>query len=881
MSDRLVASVVIPVYNKENYLDRCFRSLLNQTIDHKLMEAIFVDDGSTDGSLKYLKQFEGENEWVVVVSKPNEGVCSARNAGINEAQGRFIFFLDPDDELSENALEKVSSFFHDHYDEIDLVTYPIYPVSNGKKEALHSRYRVLKDTGIYDLNEGKGYQICQTTMNVCVKNEFEKNVRFSFASTNGKIFHEDQAYITDVVLRKMKIGFCNSAKYIWNKNPDSVSSDLINSYSLFDNTILMYEELFSRFGGSVPRYVQGLLVNDMGWKMRSNVLLPTHLRGAEYDKAVARLVSLIERIDDEILLRHPNMHQYHALFFMSLKRDTPMKACVGPDTLALVRDGEAVWVGSKVEVLFLRTRIEKGNLDIIGFIKSPVFLFYDGLVELKAIRQNGSSRTEEDIELVDSSWSRCASKHVTARFYGFRYTCKTNDAADVTFEVRLNGVPVKAFISCFPKANFSKELHNSIILEDRSISLVNGATVLRIKRLSYDASRKEMVKQSSKLDRDVRLFRNMVRRINKWKLKRSKSIWIYTDGPGKVDNAWLQFQHDASMDDGVLRFYAANGTYEDVSFASNRSARVISFRSRVHKLLFVAADKLLCSDVSQACYNPLGPKARPHYSDMMNAEMIYLQHGVLWAHLPWYYSYDRILFDREVVSTVFEIENLTKNYGFRDDDLIRSGMPRYDNMDCDCASRNKILLCPSWRDYLIGKLTKNGREPMRDKFERSDYFQGLSKLLHDSRLVDLLERNGYELHLKLHPQFECYSDLFSFQSEMISFAPSAIDETEYAIVITDYSSYSFDFVYLRRALVYYIPDEELFLNGINHYDRLDISLDEAFGEYAHSVEDVVDAIGRILANRGRSLPEYEKRQEGFFLHYDNSQAERLYRALLD
>ena len=127
MSEGLRASVIIPVYNKEHYLDECISSIANQTMASKEFEAVFVDDGSSDGSLDVLKNAREKYPWIKIVSQDNQGVVSARNTGIRQAKGKYLFFLDPDDSFSSNTLEEVSSFFDSYYVEIDLVKYPITP----------------------------------------------------------------------------------------------------------------------------------------------------------------------------------------------------------------------------------------------------------------------------------------------------------------------------------------------------------------------------------------------------------------------------------------------------------------------------------------------------------------------------------------------------------------------------------------------------------------------------------------------------------------------------------------------------------------------------------------------------------------------------------
>ena len=97
-------SVIIPVYNTEPYLRQCLDSVVNQTL--RDIEIICVDDGSTDGSLSILKEYEQNDPRVTVISQPNEGQSSARNNGMGRARGEYIDFLDSDDYLTPDALEK-------------------------------------------------------------------------------------------------------------------------------------------------------------------------------------------------------------------------------------------------------------------------------------------------------------------------------------------------------------------------------------------------------------------------------------------------------------------------------------------------------------------------------------------------------------------------------------------------------------------------------------------------------------------------------------------------------------------------------------------------------------------------------------------------------
>ena len=102
-----MVSCIIPVYNTEKYLPRCIESVLAQTfVDWELL---LIDDGSTDASGSICDEYAAKDERIRVFHKENGGISSARNVGLNYAQGEWIFFVDSDDSLPKTSLESLLS----------------------------------------------------------------------------------------------------------------------------------------------------------------------------------------------------------------------------------------------------------------------------------------------------------------------------------------------------------------------------------------------------------------------------------------------------------------------------------------------------------------------------------------------------------------------------------------------------------------------------------------------------------------------------------------------------------------------------------------------------------------------------------------------------
>lgn len=111
-------SVIIPVYNVEEYLPTCLDSIINQTLED--IEIICVNDGSADNCLKILNEYAKRDSRIIVINQENTGVSGARNRGLEVAGGKYIVFVDPDDWCEAECLEKaVNEIENDN--EVDMV----------------------------------------------------------------------------------------------------------------------------------------------------------------------------------------------------------------------------------------------------------------------------------------------------------------------------------------------------------------------------------------------------------------------------------------------------------------------------------------------------------------------------------------------------------------------------------------------------------------------------------------------------------------------------------------------------------------------------------------------------------------------------------------
>ncbi|MBR6183636.1 MAG: glycosyltransferase family 2 protein [Bacteroidales bacterium] len=134
MGKEVFISYIVPCYKIEDYLPRCLESLGRQTIDSgEEVEYILVNDGSPDNCLEILREFASKDPRAVVINQENQGVSAARNAGLKEARGKYVFFLDGDDALTDDASQIL--FNVSKGNDADIIITNAYGVDDGKWES--------------------------------------------------------------------------------------------------------------------------------------------------------------------------------------------------------------------------------------------------------------------------------------------------------------------------------------------------------------------------------------------------------------------------------------------------------------------------------------------------------------------------------------------------------------------------------------------------------------------------------------------------------------------------------------------------------------------------------------------------------------------------
>lgn len=168
-------SIIVPIYNVEEFLPRCIDSLLDQS--YKNVEIILVDDGSTDKSGFIADEYRKKDERIVVVHKKNGGLSDARNAGISKASGNYLTFVDSDDYIEKNIYTLAINKMIDTG--VDILVFEIVKdYGNGKNKKLKLKEEKIlnRDSALIELNTFRNLDF--SACNKIYKKEMFENIDF-------------------------------------------------------------------------------------------------------------------------------------------------------------------------------------------------------------------------------------------------------------------------------------------------------------------------------------------------------------------------------------------------------------------------------------------------------------------------------------------------------------------------------------------------------------------------------------------------------------------------------------------------------------------------------------------------------------------------------
>jgi glycosyltransferase involved in cell wall biosynthesis len=209
-------TIITAFYNTGEYLKDSIESVINQDIGFEdNVQLILVDDGSSDNSkdiaLSYQDLYPNN---ILVLSKENGGVATARNLGLKHIQGEFVNFLDSDDKFSPNSLSVIDKFLKDN--DVDIAAMPL--IYFDKREGDHHLNYKFEEERIIDLNEDFDYPHAHISSSF-IRYDVIKNYSFNPNLVNGS----DLLFMNEILIDVQKYGVTNKTHYNYRKRGDSSS----------------------------------------------------------------------------------------------------------------------------------------------------------------------------------------------------------------------------------------------------------------------------------------------------------------------------------------------------------------------------------------------------------------------------------------------------------------------------------------------------------------------------------------------------------------------------------------------------------------------------------------------------------------------------------
>lgn len=222
IEEKDLISVIVPVYNVEKYLDKCIRSIKNQT--YKNLEIILVDDGSKDTSGLICKKYADEDPRIQVIHQDNKGLSAARNTGIHHASGRLIIFIDSDDYIHTRMIEILYNNLIEEEADISICDFNKLSESEDCIEIEEScGYECTSGIEFcHELYSGKQVQAV-VAWNKLYRIELFENDRYP----EGKL-HEDEFLTYKLLYNAQKVVYTEAKLYYYIQRKSSIMGKKVN-----------------------------------------------------------------------------------------------------------------------------------------------------------------------------------------------------------------------------------------------------------------------------------------------------------------------------------------------------------------------------------------------------------------------------------------------------------------------------------------------------------------------------------------------------------------------------------------------------------------------------------------------------------------------------
>lgn len=913
-----VFSVIIAVYNTELFVAEAIESVLAQdtaniakaiadsknTVYGSIYELILVDDGSTDSSGEICDRYAEKYPQIKVIHKENGGVSSARNLGIEAAGGKYLNFLDSDDKFSDNVFKECFAFFEKHYDEINILTFPMkfFEAQTGNHWL---NFKFNNGNRIIDCNKEYDKPVISTSSAI-IKGEAVKGKIFF---NENLVTGEDGRFLYEILFNTVpKIGAISTCIY-WYRRRSAGEASAVQSIKETKNFYIDKLEKFSDWvieynlnkNGTIPKYAQYFITQELQFRIKSDAdaaIAKEILTEKEFENYKAHIAKLLSYVDDNIILEQKMIYREHKLFMLKLKYQCePNKYFMNGDIIYYYNGVPTFSVSSFILKLELM-EISHSHFIIEGYNTS----FEENQELYVCVNEEYHIPTR-----INRNKNVQSLGEVALFTYCFKFELDLDDNIDEYviefFEKIDNHFIKKANIKCGKvfqiSSVYSKSYYSSgnriAQMENNSliIKLINSSSNSLISSLTsaliYEQSFVKQIEQKNSnknlsIQNAISLRNRIITLKSLYDKIPHKKIWLISDRVNLArDNGEALFLYLMEVNDPEIDVYFVINSDCDDYERMQKYGKVLIQNTEEHKIMHVLADYVISAQADDYVTDPfLADGTSEIFKDLINKpKFIFLQHGITKDDLSdWLQKYNKNIFGFVTAALPEYKSILDCDYYYSDKEVWLTGFPRYDRLYND--PKRYITIMPTWRKFLT-KHASVGINVINDTFSESNFFKFYNSLLNSERLLAAAEEYNYQICYMPHPNLSGAADLFTHHPNVQYFGfdkPYREVFAESDLMITDYSSSVMDFVYLRKPVVYCQFDREEFFSGKHTYVEgyFDYETD-GFGELTFDLDSLVDQVIEYMKNGCELKDMYRERIDKFFAFNDNNNCERVYKKI--
>lgn len=294
----ILFSIIVPVYNAEKYIENTLRSVINQ--DKSNFEIIVINDGSTDNSLNVIKKIAGNDERIKVYSQKNKGVSCARNLGLDKAKGKYILFLDSDDELPPRTLSNYYGIFQTK--NADIIEGN--RVIDGKK---HNRYIKRRKVKLFDHDSAIRYFLnCKTISGYVSGKAYKRSVLENIRFIPSISYGEDGIFFFNVLQKSHRFvyAFFDCYRYTIRLNSLTGRGENYNDHDLdvFKQSKYVQKIVPRKFWKYSVIFIFELYISEI-----DKFLASTHKTQKKYYQYYKKMKSFCDKNANKVLLTSFNL----------------------------------------------------------------------------------------------------------------------------------------------------------------------------------------------------------------------------------------------------------------------------------------------------------------------------------------------------------------------------------------------------------------------------------------------------------------------------------------------------------------------------------------------------------------------------------------------